>query len=77
MYAETDIKHVQNTLWGMYKSFLQDHDMRGFNQKMQDLVRSYSDKKEMVNFCQNLILAWCPVMNYLAAEYRRTQGGES
>ena len=64
------IKHIQNTLWAMYKEFLENHSVSDYNTKAKQLVDYYFDNKEMLTFCQNLIITWAPVINALAEEYR-------
>lgn len=66
-----DIKHIQNTLWSIYKDFLKDHDVCMFTNKAAELVSEYEDKCDMKLFCQDLIITWTPVINGMAAEFRK------
>ena len=70
------IKHIQNTLWAMYKDFLEDHDMGVYNNKAQKLTREYARKgdKQLLSFCQNMILSWSPIINESAEEFRKGEG---
>ena len=69
-----EITHIQNTIWAMYKDFLSDHDMTAYNRKMGELTKEYYDKKDkqMLSFCQNILISWCPVINGFAEEFRNT-----
>lgn len=69
-----NIKDIQNTLWAMYKDFMETHSVSDYNTKAKQLVDKYSENKEMLTFCQNLIITWAPVINALAEEYRGELG---
>ena len=68
-----EITHIQNTIWAMYKDFLSDHDMTAYNRKMGELTKEYYDKKDkqMLYFCQNILISWCPIINGFAEEFRK------
>ena len=70
-----EISHIQNTIWTMYKDFLSDHDMTAYNRKMGELTKEYYDKKDkqMLSFCQNILISWCPIINGFAEEFRNSQ----
>lgn len=70
-----DIKHIQNTVWAMYKDFLADHDMGKYNQKMGELVREYQDKgdRAILCFCQNILISWGSIINGFAEEFRNSE----
>lgn len=69
---EICIKHIQNTLWASYQSFLEDHDMGGYNRRMERLAKEYCAKgdRQLLVFCQWLLIAWCPIINGFAGEFR-------
>ena len=71
-----DIKHIQNTIWAMYKGYLADHDMRKYNQSAQKLAKEYLAKgdNQLLNYCQNLLISWCPIINGFAEEFRKGEG---
>lgn len=71
-----EIAHIQNTIWAMYKDFLSDHDMAAYNRKMGELTKEYYDKgdKQLLSFCQNILISWCPVINGFAEEFRKGDG---
>lgn len=68
---EEEIKHIQNTIWMMYKAYLKDHDMKEYNRKMKELVTEYCDKKDklLLSFCKNLLIAWAPIISEFAKEF--------
>lgn len=70
-----DIKNIQNTLWRIYKEFLEDHKVKAYTDKAAALVHEYDGKKDMMLFAQTLILSWVPVINSLAADFRG-EGGD-
>ncbi len=67
-----EITHIQNTIWAMYKQFLSDHDIEEYNRNMGKLAKEYADKgdKQLLLFCQNLLISWAPVVNTFAEEFR-------
>lgn len=67
---EDEIRDIQNTLWRMYKEFLQDHDVKKYTRKARDLVDRYGDNREMYIFSQNMVVSWTPVINSLAGRFR-------
>ncbi len=70
-----EITHIQNTIWKMYKDFLEDHDMRKYNQGMKELVEEYCEKddQQLLAFCQWSFITWAPVINGLAEYFRKNQ----
>lgn len=71
--VDEDIKHIQNTLWAMYKEFLADRSVREWTRKGEALAREYAGKKNR-SFCENLLVTWTPVINGLAEEFRDENG---
>lgn len=71
-----EITRIQNMIWAMYKDFLSDHDMAAYNRKMGELTKEYYDKgdKQQLSFCQNILIAWCPIINGFAEEFRKGDG---
>lgn len=70
-----DIKHIQNTVWAMYKDFLSDHDMAAYNRRMGGLAKEYADKgdQRLLSFCQNILISWAPIINEFAEEFRNDE----
>lgn len=66
-----DIKHIQNTIWAMYRAYLKDHDMKAYNRKMGELSKEYYDKgdKQLSNFCDCLLITWAPIIMGFAMEF--------
>lgn len=66
-----DIKHIQNTIWAMYKGYLENHDMKEYNRKMGELAKEYHEKgdKQLLNFSQNLMVTWAPIISSFAKEF--------
>lgn len=67
------IKHIQNTIWAMYKDFLSNHDMKKWNDRMGNLTKKYEDKgdQHLLSFCQNLLITWCPIISGFAEGFRK------
>lgn len=70
------IKHIQNTIWAMYKAYLADHDMRKWNEGMGKLTQEYyqKDDEQLLTFCQHLLISWCPIISGFAEEFRKDEG---
>jgi len=70
-----EITHIQNTVWAMYKDFLEDHDMKAYNRKTGELAKEYRDKGNscLLTFCQWTLITWAPVINGLAECFRERQ----
>lgn len=62
------IKDIQNLVWKAYKDFKDSCSMRQYNKDVQAIVRKYADDKPMLNFAQNIIISWGPIINFLAEE---------
>lgn len=67
-----EIKHIQNTIWAMYNSYLTDHGMKKWNEDMRKLAQEYYNKcdEQLLTFCQHLLITWCPIINGFAEEFR-------
>lgn len=57
------IVDVQNSFWKAYKDFYETRDMRKYNQDVDRIVSRYVSNPSMLQFCQNLVFAWAPVVN--------------
>lgn len=71
-----EISHIQNSIWVMYREFLENHDMAAYNRKIGELSKEYYDKgdKQLLSFCQNILISWCPIINGFAEEFRKGEG---
>lgn len=71
-----EITHIQNTIWAMYKDFLADHDMKKWNEGMGKLTKEYAEKcdQQLLSFCQNLLITWCPIISGFEEEFRKGDG---
>ena len=63
-----EIMYIQNSIWGMYKDFLADHDMGKYNQRKRELEREYLEKgdKTLYIYCQSILFDWASVMSRFA-----------
>ncbi len=68
-----DIKNIQNTLWRIYKEFLEDHKVKDYTDKAAALVHEYNGKKNMMLFAQTLVLSWVPIINGLAEDFKNNR----
>lgn len=66
---EEEIKDIQNSLWKIYKNFLDDHDVQNYTRKAAAIARKYEGNRQMHSFCQNLVITWAPVINELKRKY--------
>lgn len=71
-----DIKHIQNTIWAMYKDFLVNHDMKKWNEEIGKLTKEYADKgdEQLLTFVRWSLITWCPIINGFAEEFRKGDG---
>ena len=60
-----DIKNIYNTLAVLYNEFLKDLDIDKYTRKASELCKKYQGNDLMLNFCQNLIISWTPVINQI------------
>jgi len=61
------IKKINNTLWIIYKQFLDEFDMAAVNNQLLSLsyeIRKTKDKQAM-QFLESCIIAYTPVLNEL------------
>lgn len=58
-----DIKYIYNTLAALYSDFSKDLDIAKYQTKAHELCKKYEHNSLMLNFCQNLIVSWTPVLN--------------
>ena len=66
-----DIKYIMNTLWAMYKKFESDFDVKSYTDQAACLCRKYKDNAPMLNFCQNQVISWTPVINLMSEKHRK------
>lgn len=73
-----EITHIQNTIWGMYKAYLSDHDMKKWNDGMGKLTQEYTDKgdEQLLMFVQWSLITWCPIISGFAEEFNKGEGYE-
>lgn len=71
---DNDIKYIQNTLWAMYKEFTSDFDVKKYTDQATSLCKKYKNNPTMLNYCQNLVVSWTPVINEMAEQYRKGVG---
>ena len=67
------IKDIQNSVWKAYKDFRASGNMSQYNADMKAIIQRYADDKPMMNFAQNIIISWAPIINYLAEEKRNEE----
>ena len=60
-----DIKYIYNNLATLFNEFSKDLDIQKYETKAAELCRKYKDNNLMLNFCQNLIVSWTPVINQM------------
>ena len=60
-----DIKNIYNALAVLYNEFLKDLDIDKYTKKAAELCKKYQGNEIMLNFCQNLIISWTPVINQI------------
>lgn len=63
---EERIKSMYNDCWFIYKSYLQTHDMKKYNDSAAELMNKYERQTDICN----LLLWWAPRINTLHDEWR-------
>ena len=68
------ITHIQNTIWEIYKTFLNNHDMAEYNQRWTELMEQYRNRadEELFSFCKCQFIKWEPIIRMFGAEFRNT-----
>ena len=68
-----DITHIQNTIWAMYKDYLEDHDMKKWNKGMGKVTQEYykNGDEQILTFVQWFLITWCPIISGFAEEFRK------
>lgn len=62
------IKDIQNAVWKAYKAFAESKNMKQYNADSQAIVKKYADDTLMLNFAQNILISWCPIIHEVAVE---------
>lgn len=73
---EKEIQYIQNELWRLYKAFVSGGSMKEYNRGVQRLSGRYKGDEILLNFCQNLIISWAPIMNELSVNRRKKRNGQ-
>lgn len=68
-----EITHIQNTIWAIYKSFLEDHDIKEYDRKMAELMEEYRIKKDeaLFSFCKCQFISWEHMIRGFAEMFRQ------
>ena len=68
------IAHIQNTIWAIYKTFLNNHDMVEYNNRWTELMIKYRNRadEELFSFCKYQFITWDPIIRMFGAEFRNT-----
>lgn len=66
------IAHIQNTIWEIYKTFLNNHDMAEYNNRWTELMMQYRNRadEELFSFCKCQFITWEPIIRMFGAEFR-------
>lgn len=71
-----EIAHIQNTIWEIYKTFLNNHDMAEYNNRWMELMMQYRNREneELFSFCKCQFITWEPIIRMFGAEFRKGEG---
>lgn len=67
---EENIKFIQNSIWNIYKQFLDDKKVDDFTKKCSAMVDKFIAGSLEHSFCQNLVLTYTPIVNQIKAGER-------
>ena len=57
------IVDIQNAFWKAYTYFKKTKDVRQYNADTRKICDRYRSDPSMLQFCQNIMLSWAPVIN--------------
>lgn len=68
------ITHIQNTIWEIYKTFLNNHDIAEYNNRWTELMEQYRNREdeEFFSFCKCQFITWESVIRNFAEEFRNS-----
>lgn len=71
-----EIAHIQNTIWEIYKTFLNNRNMDEYNHRWAELMEQYrnGESEELFSFCKCQFITWEPIIRMFGAEFRN--GGD-
>lgn len=69
------IAHIQNTIWEIYKTFLNNRDMAEYNNRWTELIEQYRNREdeEFFSFCKCQFITWEQVIRNFAKEFRNSE----
>ena len=70
------ITHIQNTIWEIYKTFLNNRDMGEYNHRWTELMEQYRNRadEEFFSFCKCQFISWEQIVRNFAEEFRKGEG---
>lgn len=70
-----EISHIQNSIWNIYKEFLENHDKEEYNRGFLELMKEYCDKKDemLLAFCKYQYISWDQTIRWFAQEFRNSE----
>lgn len=68
------VADIQNTIWGIYKEFLNGHDMDKYNSGWVELLNKYRNKEDeaFFSFCRCQFISWEQIIRLFAEEFRNS-----
>ena len=72
------IAHIQNTIWEIYKTFLNNHDITEYEHKWAELLKTYQNinDEEFFSFCKCLYVSWEQQARNFARIFRKLERKE-
>lgn len=68
------VAHIQNTIWDIYKTFLDSHDIAEYDRRWSELMEKYRNKadEEFFSFCKCQFISWEQIIRNFAEEFRNS-----
>lgn len=68
------IAYIQNTIWDIYKTFLDSHDIAEYDRRWSELMEKYRNKadEEFFSFCKCQFISWEQIIRNFAEEFRNS-----
>ena len=70
-----DMTYIQNTIWNIYKTFLENQNKEEYNRKMVQLMEEYQKKGKrwLFQFCKVQFICWEDVIYEFAKEFKKAR----
>lgn len=61
---------IQNSVWKAYTNYKKDGNISQYNRAASEITKKYMQDPLMLQFAENILISWAPVLNAIADEVR-------